>query len=71
VANCSLSPFLTWHSRLAPSGVVRSRSRRALPSSILARFPPDVVEVVKAVADAEVITVSERIRCGVTRALSA
>jgi hypothetical protein len=46
-------------------------SRRALASSIPVRFPPDIVEAVRSVADVEGITVSEWIRRAVTGALSA
>jgi predicted DNA binding CopG/RHH family protein len=46
-------------------------SRRALASSIPVRFPSDIVDAVKAVADAEGITVSEWIRRAVAGALFA
>jgi hypothetical protein len=45
-------------------------SRRALASSIPVRFPPEVVDAVKSVADTEGITVSEWIRRAVDSALS-
>lgn len=45
-------------------------SRRALSSSIPVRFPPDIVDAVKALADAEGLTVSEWIRRAVTDALT-
>jgi len=46
-------------------------ARRALASSIPVRFPPDIIEAVRSVADAESITVSKWIRRAVTGALSA
>jgi hypothetical protein len=44
-------------------------SRRALSSSIPVRFPPEVVDAVKARADTEGVTVSEWIRRTVAEAL--
>ncbi|MGH9116777.1 MAG: YlcI/YnfO family protein [Acidimicrobiales bacterium] len=46
-------------------------SRRALSSSIPVRFPPDVVDAVKALAGADGLTVSEWIRRAVADALAA
>jgi hypothetical protein len=46
-------------------------SRRALSSSIPVRFPPEIVDEVRARADAEGITVSEWIRRTISDALAA